>query len=76
MPAQHLMRNTWSVLPRLRCVQVPHCALQHVFIIQHPHLPCAAAGCGVDGVKVDVQSTITMFGYDSGALLQIAACWF
>lgn len=25
------------------------------------------ADCGVDGVKVDVQSTVTMFGYASGA---------
>lgn len=31
--------------------------------------PCTmptVAGCGVDGVKVDVQSTITMFGYHEG----------
>lgn len=43
---------------------VPFSALSNL------HRLCPAHGmpaeCGVDGVKVDVQSTITMFGYDSG----------
>lgn len=36
-------------------------------VIHTVHQPNpSSAECGVDGVKVDVQSTITMFGFDSG----------
>ena len=39
---------------------------QHAMDASPPPPPLLPAECGVDGVKVDVQATITMFGYDSG----------
>ncbi|PRW56188.1 raffinose synthase [Chlorella sorokiniana] len=41
----------------------------------HNDLHTYLAECGVDGVKVDVQSTITMFGFNSGGYAAMGARW-
>ncbi|KAL4457908.1 hypothetical protein ABPG75_012773 [Micractinium tetrahymenae] len=41
----------------------------------HSDLHAYLAECGMDGVKVDVQSTITMFGYHEGGYAAMGAKW-